>query len=218
MFITGTDTDVGKTHVACKLARESVEQGVRVGVYKPVASGCIPGSETGSGEVTADELVALDALRLWLDAGKPLDLDSVCPQKFREAVAPNVAARADGKSVDRDRLISGLERWRDFDVVYVEGAGGLFSPLADQYLNADFARELPAPNLGLVAANRLGVLHQVLATVLAAKQVGLVIDTLYLNQVDSQPDPSVAHNAEQISELLPELEIRAFGWESEPLW
>lgn len=213
VFITGTDTDVGKTHVACKLARESVEQGASVGVYKPVASGCIPGSETGSGEVAGDELVALDALRLWLAAGKPLDLDAACPQKFVEAVAPNVAARVEGKSVDRDRLISGLERWRDFDVVYVEGAGGLFSPLADGYLNADFARQLPTPSLRLVAANRLGVIHQVLATVFAAKQVGLTIETLYLNQVDREPDTSVRNNAEQIREFLPEMEIREFGWE-----
>lgn len=213
IFITGTDTDVGKTHVACKLVREAVDAGSRVGVYKPVASGCIPGAEDRTDVAIENALIAEDALQLWTAAGKPLDLNAACPQRFVAALAPNVAARLEGNSVDRATLRSGLDRWKDFGLVYVEGAGGLFSPLADGYLNADFAKDLPDPRVELVAANRLGVIQQVLATAFAAERVGLKIDVLHLNQVAAQADPSVTDNADQIREYLPGIEIREHGWE-----
>ena len=98
-FVTGTDTGVGKTYFAALLVRALTEAGSRVGVYKPVASGC---AKNGG------RLVSDDALRLWEAAGKPGELDAVCPQRFEAPLAPHLAARKEGKEIDNELLREGL--------------------------------------------------------------------------------------------------------------
>ena len=92
LFITGTDTEIGKTYVAALIARSLVAAGHRVGVYKPAASGC---SRQG------DSLVSDDALALWQAAGSPGTLAEVCPQVFAAPLAPHLAAAAEGKQTRR---------------------------------------------------------------------------------------------------------------------
>lgn len=165
IFVTGTDTDVGKTAVAAALVRQLVAAGVRVGVYKPVATGN-----------------AADAAALWEAAGRPLTLDQVCPQVFPAAISPPRSARAAGAEVDPTLLARGLEPWtRGFDAVVVEGAGGLFSPLADGVSNADLASMLGLP-LVVVDAARLGAIGRTLATVTAARARGLTVAAVVLSQ------------------------------------
>ena len=159
LFITGTDTGVGKTHVACRIAAWLDRAGYRVGVYKPAASGCT---------VQDGQLVADDAVQLWQAAGRPGDLDQVCPQRFLAPLAPPLAARAEGRRVDADLLRSGLEVWkRRSDIVLVEGAGGLMSPLSDEDYVADLAFDCGFP-LIVVAPNVLGVINQTLQTLITA--------------------------------------------------
>src|SRR5215475_10020004 len=98
LFVTGNDTGVGKTHVAAMIARAACAQGLRVGVYKPVASGC----RTESGTLVSD-----DAKDLWLAAGSPGELEYVCPQRFAAALAPNQAAQMEGKELDATLLRDG---------------------------------------------------------------------------------------------------------------
>lgn len=188
IFITGTDTDVGKTYVAALIARALAASGLRVGVYKPVASGC----RTVDGELIAD-----DALALWNAAGQPGTLDEVCPQRFSAPLAPPLAARAQGAKVDTQLLLDGIIPWRKrSDVLLVEGAGGLLSPLSDDLLVADLAAQLGLPLL-VVAANRIGVVNQVLMTILAARHQRAALDVLgvVLNEiVERSDDPSVATN------------------------
>jgi dethiobiotin synthetase len=165
IFVTGTDTDVGKTAVAVVLVRRLVAAGVRVGVYKPVATGN-----------------AADAAALWEAAGRPLTLDQVCPQVFPAAISPPRSAAAAGTEVDAALLSRGLEPWtRGFDAVVVEGAGGLFSPLADGVSNADLAGMLGLP-LVVVDAARLGAIGRTLATVTAARARGLAVAAVVLSQ------------------------------------
>ncbi|MFH1264802.1 MAG: dethiobiotin synthase, partial [Planctomycetota bacterium] len=95
LFITGTDTEVGKTYVAALIARALRKAGHRVGVYKPAASGC---------RLVDDALVADDAVTLWEAAGRPGELDRVCPQRFQAALAPHLAAREEGKRLDANLL------------------------------------------------------------------------------------------------------------------
>ena len=102
LFITGTDTEVGKTYVAALVARALVAAGQRVGVYKPAASGC---------PMIDGELVSDDALELWRSAGCPHTLAEVCPQVFAAPLAPHLAASAEGKRLDRSLLRSGLNVW-----------------------------------------------------------------------------------------------------------
>lgn len=203
-FLTGTDTNVGKTYVGAALARVLTASGKRVGVYKPVASGC---------ELVNGELQSEDALTLWRAAGEPLSLREVCPQCFAAPLAPPLAARAEGKSVDVMLLRSGFDIWRSkFDVTLVEGAGGLLSPISDADLNADLACDLGLP-LIVVAANRLGTINHTLLTLEAAAARRLDVRCVVVSDVSAQLDESAATNAAELRRLTttPIVEIRLGG-------
>jgi dethiobiotin synthetase len=197
VFIAGTSTEVGKTHVGAMIARALAATGRRVGVYKPAASGCR--REGGS-------LVADDAVSLWMAAGRHGELDRVCPQRFLAPLAPHRAARAEGRRVDAALLRSGVEYWRaNSDVVLVEGAGGLMSPLGAGPRDYDLAAEL-GYSLVIVAANELGVINQTLQTVITAQSraPGLPIAGVVLNQATRRDgDASLPTNAEEIAARCP---------------
>ncbi|EAQ82236.1 dethiobiotin synthase [Blastopirellula marina] len=178
LFITGNNTEVGKTYVTALIARQIVAAGIRLGVYKPAASGCrrIDG-----------QLVAEDAVQLWEAAGRPGTLEEVCPQKFAAPLAPHLAARAEGKELDADLLRSGAEAWTGrCDLLLVEGAGGLMSPFSDEQYVADLAIDLGYP-LIVVAANRLGVINETLQTLITASvfRGGMEIAGVILNDLNS---------------------------------
>ncbi len=190
LFFAGTDTNVGKTHLAALATRELVQLGYRVGVYKPVASGC-----TGAD----GELVATDAMQLWEASGRRHELHQVCPQRFRAELAPHLAARLEGTEVDEALMIEGLNAVsQDVDIVIAEGAGGLMSPLSDHLLNSSLAKRWDAQII-LVVANRLGAIHQALATVMAAGTMRLPLIGMILNQVSAQADAAVTDNAAVIA-------------------
>ena len=193
LFITGTGTGVGKTYVAALIARELREAGLRVGVYKPVASGC---------EMRGGELISPDALELWTAAGQPGTLEAVCPQKFAAPLAPHLAARAEGQRVDVELLRSGLDYWcQASDIVLVEGAGGLMSPISDDDYNADLAEEIGYP-LVVVVANELGAINATLQTLIAAATFrnGLDVAGIVLNTARNPVnDPSTDSNADELA-------------------
>ena len=159
LFITGTDTEVGKTYVATLIVRELVAAGHRVGVYKPVASDCVSDGR---------QLVSEDAVALWEAAGRPLTLDAVCPQRFHAPLAPHLAARHEGREVDTERMRTGISAWtQECDIVIVEGAGGLMSPISDDEYFADIAYDLGYP-IVIVAPNSIGVINQSLSALISA--------------------------------------------------
>ena len=191
LFITGTDTNVGKTYVTALIAKQLVAAGKRVGVYKPAASGCL-------GDETDDPFV------LWDAAGRPATIDAVCPQRFAAPLAPHLAARAEGKEVDVELLRSGLDFWRDrSDIILVEGIGGLMSPVSDDEYVADLAYDFGFP-LIVVAPNMLGVINQTLQTLITASTFrdGLDVAGIVLNDLhrarDSH-DPSARSNAAELA-------------------
>jgi dethiobiotin synthetase len=193
LFITGTGTGVGKTYVTALLAKALREAGARVGVYKPVASGC----ENHDGELSST-----DAVALWDAAGRPGTLANVCPQMFAAPLAPHLAARAEGRRVDAKLLRNGIEFWRQSsDVVLVEGAGGLMSPISDEDYNADLAADFGFPLL-VVAANELGAINATLQTLITAATYcdGLDVAGIVLNLVSHRDDDaSVENNADEIA-------------------
>ncbi len=189
LFIAGTDTCVGKTYVAATIARDLAHAGWRVGVYKPAASGCRRAGKT---------LVSDDAVALWDAAGRPGKLSAVCPQRFSAPLAPHLAAIQERKEIDSQQLRRGLQYWlRRSDVVVIEGAGGLMSPMGEQDYVADLARDFGYP-LIVVAANRIGTINHTLQTLIAAQAFGsgLPVAGIVLNDVlpPEVDDPSVRFN------------------------
>ncbi len=181
LFITGTDTSVGKTYITTLMARALRVAGHRVGVYKPVATGCRRDGE---------RLICDDALALAEAAGRLNELERVCPQQFMVSLAPHLAAEAEGEVVDVELLRRGINYWRtESDIVLVEGAGGLMSPVTDELFVADLAAVFGYP-LVVVTRNALGTIHQSLATLIAAAafEEGLQVAGIVLNQ----PQPPAA--------------------------
>ncbi len=183
VFIIGTDTEVGKTFQACRLAEELVKRGVRVGVYKPTASGSAPGAELPGSDA---RLLRSDAQLLRRAANCQLPIERVCPQSFAAPLAPPVAARAEGRVVDESLLVEGARWWRGkCDFLIVEGAGGALSPISDNWLVLDLVERLKLPVI-LVAANRLGMVNQVLLTLEALSTRQLQVTGIVLNDM---PEP-----------------------------
>jgi len=193
LFFTGTDTGVGKTYVAALAARQLRQAGHRVGVYKPAASGCLRKGR---------KLVSDDAVALWQAAGRPGELERVCPQRFEAPLAPHLAARAEGRELDARLLRSGLDYWRErSEIVLVEGAGGLMSPLGEEEYVADLACEFGFP-LIVVTRNALGTINQTLQTLItaAAFREGLAVAGIVLNHPRRlRGDPSLATNREELA-------------------
>jgi dethiobiotin synthetase len=192
LFITGTDTGVGKTRVAAAIARALVQTGMKVGVYKPAASGC--------GRV-GGKLTSEDAVLLWEAAARPGSLIRVCPQVFVAPLAPHLAAQAEGKRLDETLLRRGIDYWLPrSDIVLVEGAGGLLSPLGEKKCVADLARAFGFP-LIVVAPNRIGTINQTLQTLLAAQAYDLEVAGIVLSDLlpSDLPDPSVLSNPVELA-------------------
>ncbi|NMC19877.1 MAG: dethiobiotin synthase [Thermogutta sp.] len=208
LFITGTDTEVGKTYVAAMIARSLKRAGYAVGVYKPVASGC----RTVHGEIVSD-----DALLLWEAAGRPGTLQEVCPQRFSAPLAPHAAAARENRRIDRDLLRGGLRPWLErSDIVLVEGVGGLLSPISEEDYVADLAHDFGYPLL-IVSRNALGTINHTLMTLTAAAvyRGGLQTAGIVLNEPTS-PDPADVSREDNPREIAarssaPLLPVVTFG-------
>lgn len=208
LFVTGTDTEVGKTYVAALIARQLAAAGHRLGVYKPAASGC----RREDGRIVSD-----DAVALWNAAGRPGELDRVCPQRFQAPLAPHLAARAEGRELDGGLLRSGLEFWQTrSDVILVEGVGGLMSPMGEEDYVADLAWDFGFP-LIVVSRNTLGTINQTLQTLIAATgfRDGLRIAGVVLNNPRApSDDASLVTNRRELTARCAAPMLAEVAWQS----
>jgi len=174
LFITGTDTNVGKTYVTSLIARQLRAEQKRVGIYKPVCSGA---------ELSAE------GVPIWTDVEShfqalegAFDRKRICPQLFKAPAAPPVAARMEERTVQAGLLQEGFEWWRSrVDLLLVEGVGGFLCPLTEHLSIADFAIDVNLP-LVIVAPLGLGTLNQTLLTIEAIRHRGLTPVGIVLNQ------------------------------------
>jgi dethiobiotin synthetase len=192
-FVTGTDTGVGKTVVAGALAVLLREQGRKVGVFKPVASGCRRDPRLG--------LVCEDAEFLAHCAEAEVNLETINPIRYPGDLAPMVAAERSKRPVDWDAMDEALERVRQTsDWLIVEGAGGLLVPIDRKKKMADLAVDLGLP-LIIVARPGLGTINHTLLTIEAAKHRGLKIAAVIINRYHP-------HSATLAEETNPEVIAR----------
>lgn len=191
LFVTGTDTNVGKTWMTCRLIRAVSRRGFKVGAYKPVCTGSV---ELSDGRSSGWE----DVERLFWSLEGEYPRQRICPQCFAAPLAPPAAAAEEGRQVDEPLLCDGIDWWRDrVDLLVVEGVGGWKCPLTASATIADFALQLGFPVL-IVAANRLGVLSHSLLTVESVQLAGLRVAGIVLNCTTANADPSADGNLEQL--------------------
>ncbi|MBL7050450.1 MAG: dethiobiotin synthase [Nitrospira sp.] len=164
LFITGTDTGIGKTVVATGLIKAIKSQGLSVCPMKPVESGC---------RLKKGVLFPNDAFTLLKASGADEKLDAVNPYRLRSPLAPSVAAEIEGIKIDKRKIISGFNRLSSkYDLTIVEGAGGIMVPLYKKYLFLDLAVDLGLPLL-IVSRPGLGTINHTLLTIDAARNRGL---------------------------------------------
>jgi dethiobiotin synthetase len=171
IFITGTDTGVGKTFVAVGLIKAMKRKGLDVCPVKPVESGC---------RVKNGELVPSDSIKLWKASGIKEPLHVINPYKLKNPLAPSVAAEMEGVSLDKNKIIrtyAGLSK--KYEITIVEGAGGIMVPVFRKYLFLDLAKDLNLP-LIIVSRPGLGTINHTLLTINVAKNRGLdVLGVIY---------------------------------------
>lgn len=192
-FITGTDTDAGKTLVTTGLLVAAKNLGLSTAALKPVAAGC---------EQTADGLRNSDALQLQSVMTKQFVYEQINPIALQAAIAPHIAAQQEKRSLSSDRL-TGFCRsvLNQADVTLVEGAGGWRVPINPRETMADLAKNLQLPVI-LVVGMRLGCLNHALLTFEAIVRDGLQVAGWVANCVDGDM-PVLAENIDSLRVRLP---------------
>ncbi|MEX2576077.1 MAG: dethiobiotin synthase, partial [Halofilum sp. (in: g-proteobacteria)] len=199
VFITGTDTGVGKTVIACSLTRALTRAGRTVAVRKPIESGCAR---------RGDRLSPADGAALARAAGDRETLDAVTPWRLAHAISPERAARIEGVDVRIDALAAAVGAGETGDFRLVEGAGGFLSPLALDGSNADLAVALGLPII-VVVADRLGCINHTLLTLEAIEHRGLQAAAVVVNAVNADGAPAGANQEDLAARLqLPVLGFR----------
>jgi dethiobiotin synthetase len=203
LFVTGTDTGVGKTEVAVALVAGLRARGLDVGAMKPAQSGIEDGLPSDA-----------DRLRAAAGGGDPPGL--VCPYALRAPLAPAVAARLEGVSISLDHVLAcARELAARHQALVVEGAGGLLVPLTEGHTYADLAVALGLPVL-VVARAGLGTVNHTALTVEALRARRLEVAGVVLNRATPGGDPSEPHNAAAIERLTGARVLASLPHEPDP--
>lgn len=174
-FVTGTDTDVGKTYVACKLINDYIAQGYKVVGMKPVAAG---------GDFVDEKWLNNDVLKLEAASNVKAPRELINPYSFKEAIAPHIAAEITGVEIKIEVIQQAFMRLTDMaDIVIVEGAGGFLVPLNKTETMADLAAALNI-RIILVVGMKLGCINHSLLTVEAIKARKLALHGWVANYID----------------------------------
>ncbi len=177
IFVTGTDTGVGKTYIAAGVAAELRRRGINVGVMKPAETGCA----ARNGRLIPD-----DALRLMKVARVRDSLSLVNPYRFPKPLAPSMAADLEKKKINLERIVDAYRKLsKRHDFMIVEGAGGIMVPLSGHHTYCDLANMLDIPAL-IVARPGLGTINHTLLTILALKEKKVPVSGVVINYANKQ--------------------------------
>ncbi|VAW53205.1 Dethiobiotin synthetase, partial [hydrothermal vent metagenome] len=201
IFITGSDTNVGKTYIGCQIANTLNKHGIKVIPRKPIETGC----------TLVNGILQPHDAQLLLSASKAeLSLDEVCPYRYQPAVSPHIAATkatmtqakiltsALNNSLTLSNLVNACRyEEKEGGFLIVEGAGGIYSPICEHALNADLAIALKLP-IVLVVKDKLGAINQSLLAVNAAQQQQLNIHAIVLTNHQNTIEHESLNNAAEI--------------------
>lgn len=205
LFVTASNTNVGKTWIGSQLLAALKKRNISIQARKPVESGW---------PTTAD-ISGTDAWKIADVMGEIAALDMICPNRFTAALSPDRAAMLEGtiitlKQLQRDCL-RGI---KELDFLYVEGAGGFYSPICHDGLNADLAVALELPVL-LIVENRLGCINQALLNVEAIAKQGLNLSAIVLNQPSLNEADTAMDNFSDIQKRV-SCDVIAFNYKQSP--
>ena len=187
IFVTGTDTEIGKTAITAGLAAVLKRRGINAGVMKPISAGG-----------------RADAKLLRRAARSDQPLDTINPIYLRDPLSPNIAARREEKILDLAPVFDAFNHLSKIhDYLLVEGVGGLLVPIADDFLVADLAARLDLPLL-IVARAALGTINHTLLTIEAARARGLQINSVIYNTLS-------AGSSDVSAQMSPEVVTRISG-------
>lgn len=176
IFITGTDTGVGKTFVASGLIKAMKENGLNVCPMKPVESGC---KSVRGNLVPADTLALIKAA----EVDEPIDL--INPYRLKKPLAPAVAAQIEGITIKKSKILSAFKRLSNrYDMTIVEGAGGIMVPVYSKYLFLDLASDMKLPVV-IVTRPGLGTINHTLLTISAIQNRGLKVLGVIINYAEN---------------------------------
>ena len=197
VFITGTDTGVGKTFVTAGLVSLLIKEGLDVGVMKPIETGCPKRNR---------KLVPRDATFLKVVSGSEDALSLINPYRFSKPLAPLIAAEIDRKKIKIRKISSAYKKLREkHDIIFVEGAGGLLVPLTGKLTNLDLILELNLPII-VVVGSKLGAVNHTLLTLNWARENGVKILGLLINH----PNPNPSSRKSLVEKTNPGL-IKSFA-------
>ncbi|WP_301884240.1 dethiobiotin synthase [Neisseria uirgultaei] len=184
-FVSGIDTDIGKTVVTGVLAKKLLQQGKSVITQKPVQTGCqnIAEDIAAHRKIMGIPMQEADKQRLTM------------PEIFSYPASPHLAARLDGRALDLDKIRTATQELAaQYEVVLVEGAGGLMVPLTENLLTIDYIRQQGYPII-LVTSGRLGSINHTLLSFAALKQYGIRLHSLVFNHIHDSSDECVAQDS-----------------------
>lgn len=198
LFLTGTDTDIGKTYIGTQIVALLHDIGINAVPRKPIESGC---------KYSGNKLVPADASKYFDAANQKYSLNDICPFRFEPAISPQRAARLLNQPIYLKEVVNTCtNNLADDDYLVVEGAGGFYSPLCEDGKNSDLAKSLNLPIL-LVAKNQLGCINHILLTAEAIHHHGLCLSAVVLNEQEECNDK----NMNNYEDLLNYVDVPIFS-------
>ncbi len=172
IFICGTNTDVGKTYIANRIIKK-IKKKAKIGVYKPIESGC---------NKKCGELIPNDSSIYFKTIEEEIPLNIINPYRFEPPISPRRAIKLAKRKIYNKNLVSHIKQFSDYEYLFIEGAGGVCSPLTLDGLNIDFMKQIGGKAI-LIAKDELGVLNNVLLCLNILKKYKIPLLAIVLNRI-----------------------------------
>ncbi|WP_201599048.1 dethiobiotin synthase [Psychrobacter vallis] len=184
LFVSGIDTDIGKTYATGMLAKALMQQGVNVITQKLVQTGVSINPDTGTMNIADDIVTHRTLMEIPL---QQCDLNfTTCPYRYEKPASPHLATQLSGETLDPDVITSATKRLQEqYDTVLLEGAGGLLVPITKDLLTLDYITEQGYPII-LVTSGRLGSINHTLLSLEAIKSRGLTVHSVIYNHIHDE--------------------------------
>ena len=191
IFISGTNTEVGKTFITVNIIKLLQSKGYLINPYKPVETGC---------KKRLSRLVPSDSSLFHKAIEERLSLDQINPYRFIQPISPATAIKLSNKRITISNYLSKFKSLPRCDFSVIEGAGGLFSPLALDGFNIDLIKKVKAPTI-LVAKDEIGVINNVMLSLNILRQYKIKVLAVILNRID-KVQPTGMNNYKEIGALV----------------